>query len=62
MYFVFPLSMSKVLNHRTMRPCVVGGVNLLILGWIRDFLSLKVQVSSTDHVQDLKAPRPRYKA
>ena len=54
--------MSKVPNHRIVRPYVVGGGDHIILGWIRDFLSPKVQVSSTDHVQELKAPRPRYKA
>ena len=68
-HFSNPHNGIDILNLRTltpsmvglMRPCVVGGENHIILGWIRDFLSPKVQVSSTGHVQDLKAPRPRYK-
>ena len=44
-----------------MRQCVAGGSNLLSLVWIKYFLSPKIHVSLTDHVQDLKAPIPKYK-
>ena len=68
-YFSNPHNEIVMLNHRPMRPRVVGLMrprvigegNLLVLGWIKYLLRTKVQVSFTNHVQHLKAPRPRYK-